>query len=85
MNTNSNKLLYDILVDDDFINYALDPTASLNTKWRIYFESHPEQLPIAHIAKKIITGENKSCELTSFEMKELELEIMGSCGVLNFN
>jgi hypothetical protein len=82
---NTDKLLYAILVDDDFIHYVFNPTEQLTQKWNNYFETHPDQLPIANEAIKILTSEEQNHQLSTLEMKEMEMEILGKCGLVNYN
>lgn len=82
---NTDKLLNAILVDDDFIHYVLNPTEQLTQKWNNYFETHPDQLPIANEAIKILTGEKQNHQLSTLEMKEMEMEILEKCGLMNYN
>lgn len=82
---NTDKLINAILVDDDFIHYVLNPTEQLKQKWNNYFENHPDQLPIANEAKKILTGEAPNHQLSTLEIKEMEMEIFAKCGLMNCN
>ncbi len=85
VNANTDKQLYDILIDDDFINYVLNPTQQLISKWENYFERYPEKLAIANQAKKILTGEEQCHHLTEFEVKEMEFGIFERCRLQNCN
>lgn len=85
MNTNTDKQLYNILVDDDFIHYVLNPNDQLTRKWESYFEAHPDQLSIANQAIKILTGGNQCNKLSTFQIKEMEMEILEKCGFSNYN
>lgn len=85
MNNFSDKLLYSILVDDDFINYALNDSAPLAERWKNYFENHPEQIPIAKTAIRIINGEDKTHQLSGFEAEQMRLEIIRKSGTSNLN
>ena len=85
MNNFTDKLLYSILVDDDFINYALNDSAPLAERWKTYFEIHPEHLPIARTAMRIINGEDNAHQLSSLEAEKMKFEIIQKSGTTNFN
>lgn len=83
--TINDKLLYKILVNDDFIHYVLEPTDLLTQQWNRYFELHPNELPLLDIARNIINGKDLAYQLSPFEIKELEKEIVQSCLATNCN
>lgn len=85
MNNHSDKLLYNILVDDDFINYALSDSVPLAEKWKKYFENHPEHIAVAKTAIRIINGEDMTHRLSGVEAEKMKLEIIQKSGTLNYN
>jgi len=85
VNNFSDKLLYSILVDDDFINYALNDSAPLAERWKNYFEIHPEHIPIAKTAIRIINGEDNTHQLSSLEAEKMKFEIIQKSGISSLN
>lgn len=83
--SSNDKLLYKILVNDDFIHYVLEPTESLTQQWNRYFELHPNELPLLDVARNILTGKELTNQLSPFEIKELENEILQNCLVTGCN
>lgn len=79
------KLTYEFLVNDEFIQYVVDQNAAMNGKWNDFFSIHPEQLPFANKAKLILEGKLEPVipdETEIFEMKRL---IFKSCNLYNNN
>lgn len=85
MNIQTNNIVIDLLVDDNFINYIMNPTLSLTEKWTNYFKENPNYIQAANQAKKILLGESEKIFLTDFEAKELESQIMEKCGLVYYN
>ena len=81
MSSTKNINLISLLVNDDFINYVVNPNLVLNEMWEDFFNSHPDLAPIAKEAKQILTVEHISHSLPPFEMKELEIRIFEKCGL----
>ena len=70
-----------MLVNDDFINYVLNPNLILKEKWEDYFISHPEVVPYIDEATRILLGESDQKMLTSKDALELEKNIFDKCGL----
>ena len=85
MNIQTDKRVIDILVDEDFINYVINPTASLIEKWTNYFKKNPDYAQAANQARKILLGESEFITLSDFETKELEIEIFEKCGLIQYS
>jgi len=75
------KRVLSILVNDDFINYVLNPNLILTEMWEDYFSTHPEDIPLADETKKILLGELNSTELSADEVSNLETSILEKCGL----
>ena len=84
MNSTTDIRLLQMLVNDDFINYVLNPTLTLKEKWEDYFNSHPEIIPYIDEATRILLGESDQEKLSSKDALELERNIFDKCG-LAFN
>lgn len=85
MNIQTDNIVIDLLVDDNFINYIMNPTRSLTEKWTNYFKENPDSIQAANQAKKILLGESEKIFLTDFEAKELESQIIEKCGFGHYN
>ena len=70
-----------LLVNDDFINYAINPTLILKEMWDDFFGTHPDLLPIANEAKEILFCELDFQSLSPTEIKDLEKNIFEKCGL----
>ena len=81
MNSTTNKRLLSLLVNDDFINYVLNPNLILNEMWEDYMSAHPEDIPVLNEAKCILLGGNELVELTPEEVSELKHTIFDKCGL----
>lgn len=81
MNSKTNYTVYELLVNDDFINYVIQPSLIIKEMWENYFDSHPEIIPAAIEAKSILLGENMTQTLTSGECSEMENQIFKKCGL----
>ena len=84
VNSTTDIRLLQMLVNDDFINYVLNPNLTLKEKWEDYFKSHTEIIPYIDEATKILLGESDQKMLTSKDALELEKNIFDKCG-LAFN
>ncbi|MDR3651796.1 MAG: hypothetical protein P4L34_02350 [Paludibacter sp.] len=82
MSTKTDKRLISFLIDDDFINYIINPTDLSPEKWRNYFENHPDQISIANEARHILLGELEFFKLPANEVHEMETSILDKCGLL---
>jgi len=49
--------------------------------WEDYFSTHPEDIPLADEAKKILLGELNPTELSADEACILETRILEKCGL----
>lgn len=56
MNSNSENNLYSFLLNDDFINYVVNPSLVLDEMWDEYFQEHPDMIATADNAKDILLG-----------------------------
>jgi hypothetical protein len=81
VNSTTNKRLQSLLVNDDFINYVLNPNLILKEMWEDYISTHPEDVPVLNEAKDILLGMNIATELTPEEVSELESNIIEKCGL----
>lgn len=81
MNSTIDKRVINMLVNDDFINYVLNPNLILKEMWDDFFGSNPEMIPVANEAKMILLGEAESNKLASFEVWDLENSIFEQCGL----
>jgi hypothetical protein len=81
VNSTTNKRLQSLLVNDNFINYVLNPNLILKEMWEDYISTHPEDVPVLNEAKDILLGMNKAMELTPEEVSELESNIIEKCGL----
>ena len=70
-----------MLVNDDFINYVLNPNLTLKEKWEDYFKSHTEIIPYIDEATRILLGESVQENLSSNDVLELEKSIFDKCGL----
>lgn len=69
------------LVNDDFVNYIVNPTLTLTEIWNEFFETHPSQIPIANEAKQIILGTNEFVILPKHESDSMKRYILNECGL----
>ena len=70
------KRLLSILVNDDFINYVLNPNLIVKEMWGDYLSTHPEDIPLVNEARQILLGELDSEELTAEEASRMEYNIL---------
>jgi len=70
-----------MLVNEDFINYVLNPNLTLQEKWEDYFKSHIEIIPYIDEATRILLGESDQENLSSNDALELEKSIFDKCGL----
>ena len=81
MNPTTNKRLLSLLVNDDFINYVLNPNLILKEMWEDYMCTHPVDIPVLNEAKYILLGGNGLVELTPEEASDIEYNIFEKCGL----
>ena len=81
----TDKRVLDILVDEDFIHYVINPTDSLTEQWNNYFKNNPDYVQAANQARKILLCEGDLVTLSDFEAKELEIEIFDKCGLIQYS
>jgi len=81
VNSTTNKRLLSLLVNDDFINYVLNPNLILKEMWEEYMSTHPEDIPVLNEAKYILLGGNEINKLTPEEVSHLEHDIFDKCGL----
>jgi hypothetical protein len=81
VSSTTDKRVLSILVNDDFINYVLNPNLILIEMWEDYFSTHPEDIPLADEAKKMLLGELNPTELSADEASNLETSILEKCGL----
>jgi hypothetical protein len=78
--------LISLLVNDDFINYVINPNLILKEMWDDFFSLHPDLIPAAKEAKQILSDKsNDVYSIPPFEMKELEIRIFEKCGLNTLN
>ena len=81
VNSTTDIRLLQMLVNDDFINYVLNPNLTLKEKWEDYFKSHTEIIPYIDEATRILLGESVQENLSSNDVLELEKSIFDKCGL----
>jgi len=81
VNSTTDIRLLQMLVNDDFINYVLNPNLTLKEKWEDYFKSHTEIIPYIDEATRILLGESVQENLSSNDALELEKSIFDKCGL----
>jgi hypothetical protein len=81
VNTIPENTLFSLLVNDDFINYVLNPTLVLDEMWDEFFASHPEMIAVADEAKSVLLGETIQNRMSTNEMQDLENRILAQCGL----
>lgn len=81
MNSTTDKRLQSFLVNDDFINYVLNPNLILQEMWEEYISTHPKDIPAFKEAIQILLGELKPEALTNEEVSHMEHIIFKKCGV----
>ena len=70
-----------LLVNDDFINYVVNPNLILKEMWDDFFLAHPDLIPVAEEAKAILLGDSGYLEMPDEEVQELEVRIFEKCGL----
>jgi len=81
VNSTTDKLLLSFLVNDDFINYVLNPNLILKELWEDYSSTHPEDIPLLNEARRILLGETELKELAKEDSIQLECSIFKKCGL----
>lgn len=79
MNSVIDKKTYKLLVNDDFINYVMDPNLILKEMWNDFFYENPEYIEAANKAKSILLGVNPDSSLSPFEISDMERSIFNKC------
>jgi hypothetical protein len=83
--TITKKNIVEFLVNDDFINYVINPTTNLSQQWEMFFEQNPSFIPLANKAKVILIGEDEISELPTWEKNEIKNRIIKDCGISSLN
>ncbi|MDD4968819.1 MAG: hypothetical protein PHT07_05275 [Paludibacter sp.] len=81
MNSTTDKRLISFLVNDDFINYVLNPNLILKELWEDYSNAHPEDISLLDEARRILLGETMLIELPTNDTIDLEKSIFEKCGL----
>ena len=81
MNPTTDKRLIGFLVNDDFINYILNPNLILKELWEDYSRTHPEDIPILHQAAQILLGDLQQKSLTEEDSNNLKRTIFEKCSL----
>lgn len=76
MNSALNKDVYVFLVNNDFINFVINPTYLLKKTWKSFFKIHPELIAVAEEAKKILMGETLSIQLSSDDASDMKNNVL---------
>ena len=84
MNSTADKRLFSLLVNDDFINYVLNPNLILKELWEDYLSTHPEDIPILNEARQILLGEKGINILAKEDSYDLECSIFERCGLVMY-
>jgi hypothetical protein len=82
VNSTTDKRLLSFLVNDDFINYVLNPNLILKELWEDYSSTHPEDIPLLNQAKQILLGELQLKGLAKEDSYNLECNIFEKCGLV---
>jgi len=81
VNSTTDKRLISFLVNDDFINYVLNPNLILKELWEDYSNAYPEDISLLAEARRILLGESMLIELPITESIDLENSILRKCGL----
>ena len=81
MNSTTTKRLLSLLVNDDFINYVLNPNLILKEMWEDYMSTHPEDIPVLNEAKYILLGGNELNRLSNEDVSNMQHDIFEKCGL----
>ena len=81
MNSTTDKRLQSFLVNDDFINYVLNPNLILKEMWEDFINSHPEDNSLLDEARRILLGETELIELQKEDSIEMKCSIFEKCGL----
>ena len=85
MEVNIDIRVINLLMNDEFIHYVIDPTPSFNEKWNDYFCENPELIPASKIASQIILGKFDQKTLPIQENLEIKSRIFEKCGLCSLN
>jgi len=81
VSSTTDKRVINLLVNDDFINYVINPNLILVEMWDEFFDAHPAMIPVAEEAKAILQGQTTSDPISPQAQEELEASILKKCGL----
>ena len=81
MSSTTDKSVINLLVNDDFINYVINPNLILVEMWEDFFDAHPDMISVAEEAKAILLGQIISDPIPLQLQQELETTILQKCGL----
>lgn len=81
MSSTTDKSVINLLVNDDFINYVINPNLILVEMWEEFFDAHPDMIPVAEEARAILLGQIISDPIPLQLQQELETTILQKCGL----
>ena len=81
MSSTTDKRVINLLVNDDFINYVINPNLILVEMWDEFFDAHPAMIPVAEEAKAILRGQIIADPIPPQAQQELEASILKKCGL----
>jgi hypothetical protein len=81
VSSTTDKSVINLLVNDDFINYVINPNLILVEMWKEFFDAHPDMIPVAEEAKAILLGQIISDPIPLQLQQELETTILQKCGL----
>jgi hypothetical protein len=70
VSTFTDKHIYEFLVNDDFINYVINPSPALEKQWNQFFGSNPQLQSAATEARSILCG----ADITNNPLQQSEYE-----------
>jgi len=78
VSSTTDKRVINLLVNDDFINYVINPNLILGDE---FFDAHPAMIPVAEEAKAILRGQIIADPIPPQAQQELEASILKKCGL----
>ena len=81
VSSTTDKRVINLLVNDDFINYVINPNLILVEMWDEFFDAHPAMIPVAEEAKAILRGQIIADPIPPQAQQELEASILKKCGL----
>ncbi len=81
MKSIEDKQILSILVNEDFINYVLNPNLILIEKWESYLNENPHDVKLIQEAKRILLGEINPVLLGVDESSRMKMNILSKCGI----